>query len=129
MANRVTDSEVKKLISTDFDTAPFITAANLIVTAQLGSSGLSSDHLKEIERWLSAHFIAVADSDKNLSRRSIGDTEVYYGGKTGLNLDFTRFGQQVKVLDTTNTLANLGKIEASIKAIEAIDIDSSVTSL
>lgn len=117
MANRVLSSEVKEIISTDIaDVTPFITPANLIVTAKLSNSGLDSGHLKEIEKWLAAHF--VSSKDQRVQSESIGGTSVSYQGQTGLGLDSTQYGQQVKVLDTTGELGKLGMAKATLSTIK-----------
>lgn len=73
MAVRVTDAEVRELIpSTSIsDLTVFITAANIQVDAledsECGSS-LTTATLKEVERWLAAHFASVTDG--GLSKKS-----------------------------------------------------------
>lgn len=120
MANRVTSSEVKEIIDTDIaDVTVFITPANLIVTAKLANNGLAETHLKEIERWLAAHFVAT--KDQRIQSTGIGSTSVSYQGQTGLGLDSTFYGQQVKVLDTTGELNRLGKIKAKMETIKFLD--------
>jgi hypothetical protein len=114
---RVTDEEVKEIISTSLDTTAFITAANLIVSEFLDSSGLTDAHLKEIERWLAAHLVAIRDP-KVLSE-AIGDAQATYEvGILGRGLNFTSYGQQVLILDTTGKLASVGKREAKIETIQ-----------
>ena len=76
MANRVTGSEVKEIFQTTLTASEvevFITPANQLVTEKLAASGLSDDRLKEIERWLAAHLLAVRDPRKR--RQQIGDRE------------------------------------------------------
>ena len=110
---RVTQSEVRAVLDTDLeDLSPFITAAGALIEARLESQGLDENLLKEIERWLSAHFAAMRE--RQAVSESIGDASAEYGGSFGLGLDFTQYGQQVKVLDVTGTLAGLGKRKASI---------------
>lgn len=115
MSNRVTNSEVKTIIDTDVDVTAFITVANLIVTNMLSGGSLSDAMLKEIERWLSAHFVAIRDP--RIGQEKIGDASVTYLLTTGKGLDATPFGQQVKVLDTTGKLAQLGKSTAKLETI------------
>lgn len=116
---RVIDGDVKEIIDTSIDTTPFITAANLIVTDQLGSSAFSAAYLKEVERWLAAHFVAIRD--KRAKSVTIGKSRADFSDKYGLGLDFTEYGQQVKVLDTTGTLANIGMRKAGFTVISECD--------
>lgn len=113
---RVTDADVKEILDTMIDTTPFITAANLLVTDKLGSSDLSTSMLKEIERWLAAHFVCARDP--RARTESIGAATKTYEGQAGLRLSSTRYGQNVMLLDTTNTLASLGKQSAMVEALD-----------
>lgn len=110
MSARVTDAEVREIITVGASvaTTPFIAAANLTVTDKLGDSAeLSSDQLKEIERWLAAHFLAISLA-RQKSREKIGSGDASYTGTFGQALDSTTYGQTAKMLDTTGTLARLG---------------------
>jgi len=127
MANRVTVAEVQEIMDTgsltDAQVTAFITAANLTVTDKLGgSTALSAAQLKEIERWLSAHFVAMRE--RQVADEKIGEASVKYGGQFGKMLDFTQYGQQVKILDTTGTLANIGKRKATFEVIDILDEDN-----
>lgn len=105
---RVTGAEVKEIIDTsltDAQVAPFIAAASAMVDQYLGDAGLSDALLKEIERWLSAHLVAVRDP--RAQSKGVGDLRIQYRGRTGLGLDATLYGQQVKALDPTGALASL----------------------
>ena len=83
MANRVSDSEVKEIIDTTVTTTPFIDAANLIVTSKLADQELGDALLKEIERWLSAHLVAIRDP--MIKKDKTGEAEVtYVTGKEGM---------------------------------------------
>lgn len=115
MADRVTQAEVLAIIDTDTaDISAFITAANLLVTAKLADEDLGDDLLKEIERWLSAHFVCALDPRSKAEK--IGDASVTYeNASTGEGLKSTRYGQQVLLLDTSGTLAQLGKKKVSIQ--------------
>lgn len=119
---RVTSSEVKEILNTTLTLDAFITAANLIVTDHLGTSGLSAERLKEIERWLTAHFAVVRDVDENVMSKSTGDASVSIMGKSGLGLDGSRYGQQVKLLDSTGRLSDLGKTRVKVEIIESVDM-------
>lgn len=113
---RVTDCEVKAIINTDIEKIrPYIIPADLMVTQYLGSKGLDDELLKEITRWLAAHLVAV--NDQRLKSEKIGDATDQYHGETGMGLDFTAYGQQVKVLDPTGTFAAIGKRTAFFEVL------------
>jgi len=115
---RTTDSDVKLIISLNVltDTTPFITTANLLVTQHLGSSGISTALLAEIEKYLAAHLVAMHPDERQLTEQKIGDASDKYAGEFGKLLDFTQFGQMVKMLDYTGALAGVGG--------ETVDIDT-----
>ncbi len=120
MANRVTAANVKEIISTTQENDivdVIITSANLLVTQTLNSQGLSDNLMKEIERWLSAHFLAMS-LERQTEREEIGgDTNEQYA-KLGQGLNGSTYGQTVKMLDTSGLLdAVLGKKKASIIAV------------
>lgn len=119
MAYRVTAEEVKQIIDTDLteeEVDPFIQSANVLVTSVMTSSGASDDLLSEIEKWLSAHFVAIRDP--RLKQIKIGEiTESYYG-TSGQGLNHTPYGQQVLMLDYTGSFSNLGKRKASFNVIK-----------
>lgn len=122
MANRVTSEEVLEIIDTDLtNISAFIIAANLIITDRLNDAGLSDDHLKEIERWLSAHFIAIRDP--KIRSEATDDAQAAYEiGNLGKGLEFTSFGQQVLVLDTTGKMKAIGLKRAMIEVIDFEDV-------
>lgn len=114
MAARVTDAEVKEVIETDLaDLTAFITAANLTVNQHLTGLGLSTDLFKEIERWLAAHFVAMRE--RQVQSEGLLESNVTYGGKYGMGLEFSQYGQQVMLLDHTGRLANASKNKWPIK--------------
>lgn len=106
---RTTEDEVKAIIDTELtgdEITPFLRSANVFVTASLGSTVLSVDHLREIEAWVAAHFVAVRDP--RLTSRKAGEaTDTYQKAGEGKRLEATIYGQQALVLDTTGTLAGL----------------------
>lgn len=99
-------------VDEDIDITPFIDTANMLVTDVCGESEYSDAKLELIERWLSAHFYAVRDpraideAVKGISER----TE----SKVDLGLDFTRYGQQAKILDTEGNLAALDEQSTTV---------------
>ena len=115
---RTNDSDVQQIISLNVltDTTPFITTANLLVTQHLGSSGISGDILEQIEKYLTAHLVAMHPDERQLTEQKLGDATDKYAGEFGKLLDFTQFGQMVKLLDYTGTLAGVGG--------QTVDIDT-----
>lgn len=113
MAARVTDAEVLEIIDSSLtDLTPFITVASQQVDRISDAGSLSDAVLKEIERWLAAHFVAIRD--KQTSQSKVGDASHTYEGKTGMGLSFTRYGQQALLLDTTGTLVKANVRKASV---------------
>jgi len=117
---RVNQAEVKAIISTtEIDIQPFITAANLVVTNNLSSSGYDVATLKEIERWLAAHFLAVSkEASSTVVEHQVGDSRIRYPESSlGAGLKGSRYGHQVLLLDTNGLLAALGKVRAVIDSV------------
>lgn len=114
---RTTYAEVSEIIQTTLTEAQvnaFINSASRLVSATLATAGLASDVLEDIEMWLAAHLLSTRDM--RAQQESLGSYSVTYQGSTGLGLDATFYGQQVKLLDTSGLLANLGKQAASFYA-------------
>lgn len=122
MTTRTDVTTVKLIIATtlsDAQITAFIGTANLVVTSNLADKGLSDATLTDIETWLSAHLLSMRD--QRVIGRSIGDVSFQYQGQTGLGLDATIYGQQVKLLDSSGTLASLGKRRASLTVYTEAD--------
>lgn len=120
MAVRCSGDEVKEIIDTTLsasDIVPFITIANLVINEKLDGEGLSADFLKEIERWLSAHYVAIRDP--RLSKVKVDDIEeTYFLGKGDKGLGSTPYGVQVLAMDTTGILKDLGKKKVIFTSID-----------
>lgn len=115
---RVTSDEVKQIINTTLDPTPFIEAASVVVTDRLASESLGITTLKEIERWLAAHFLAIRDPQKK-SQSIDGASETYVmASVTGEGLKSTLYGQQALMLDSSGVLSNLGKKKVYFNAID-----------
>lgn len=117
---RTTEAEVKKIIDTaltDDQVKPFLISANILITDILLDEGYSIDLLKEIEKWLAAHFVAIRDPQ--VMKEKIGEVDAAYQGKTGLGLNYTSYGQQVMLLEYHGKLAEIaqGKGPAEVKVI------------
>jgi len=124
MENRVSVDEVKEIFDTDLSDPfieAFISAANQVVTKHLGSStSLSSEQLKEIERWLTAHLLTAREPRAKAEAADGARIEIQ--GQFGKGLDSTTYGQMAKMLDTTGTLARVvGKQEAFLHAVTSFE--------
>ena len=101
-------------IDSSFDedaVAPFIEAANALVTEKCSEDDYDATRLELIERWLSAHFFAVRESRPTLEKA--GSVSSTYQSKVDLGFDVTHYGQMAMRLDTAGGLAALN---ASSKA-------------
>ena len=117
MSVRTSNEKVLEIFDTDItDCTPFIVAANLIVDEQLSGEGLSDALLAEIERWLAAHLACA--KDPRYKSEKVGDATATYTGTFGEGLDSTLYGQQVKLLDPTGSLAKMGAKKVSFVAID-----------
>lgn len=117
---RVTSVDVQQIYpdfpGTDF--APFIEAADLLITEQLLGQGLSDDRLAIIEKWIAAHYAVLSLEKGGLSRERTGDGENWYQPAAGTNaagFSTTRFGKSAIALDTSGTLSSLS-IAPGLKA-------------
>jgi len=120
MANRVTADEVKDIIDTELTNAridTFITGANQIVTEVLGDENLGSDLLKEIERWLAAHYIA-ATFERQAIEQEAGPVSQKFSDIFGPDLQSSTYGQTASQLDSTNKLDKLGQKTISMIAVD-----------
>jgi len=118
---RVSADEVRTIMDldpsiTDPQIDVFITQANLLVTRRLGSSGLDSSTLKEIERNVAAHLLTALDPQ--IESEKIGEASTKYAGRFGEFLRSTRYGQAALLLDTTGILAKSGQKSATISVID-----------
>lgn len=120
---RVIDAEVKEIFDTQIDTSPFILAATNLVTNVVVAAdcdpALDTAELKEIERWLAAHFACLRDPIA--LRSKIGDSEAWLfpaavttAWSKGLGL--TPYGQTAMVIDRSGALAAMGQKKASFRA-------------
>lgn len=112
---RVKIHDVKNIIDTglgDEDIGAFINVAHRVVVDRLTGQGVSEDTLFEIERWLSAHFLAIRD--RQVESEKIGNEySAKYQGKTGMFLSATLYGQMAQDLDTSGKLKEAGKAKAN----------------
>ena len=111
MANRVTVGEVKEIITidstiTDAEVEVFIKSANILTSLVNTVGGMTdSDQLMEVERWLSAHLVAIRDM--RVASEKAGEVSQKFQYKVDLNFNVTVYGQTALVLDTSGYLAEL----------------------
>lgn len=132
MAVRVTVEEVKEIIEIDSTVidddvlaSAFINLANIMVTANLVTgctNDLSTDELKEIERWLTAHFVCM--KDRRVSSEGAGPVNASYINPSGMNLQASLYGQNVMMIDRTGTFAAMNQGKRQNYSILTIDPES-----
>lgn len=98
----------------------YIAIANPMVTSTLGGGDLTGDQLTEIERWLSAHLIAMT-RERMGETEKVGEASIKYIGKFGMKWESTPYGQMVLVLDTSGAFAKQGKQAISINAVTSFE--------
>lgn len=123
MSARVTAGQVKELVETSKEDAVIealmIETADAIVDEHLAGK-LSDRMLDQIELYLAAHFLALAEERGGLIKSDFGNSEEWLSDmyqKGGFNA--TRFGQQAIALDTTGTLAKIGttRLKAELRVV------------
>lgn len=117
---RVTADELKVVYDsglTDAVLEDIIDIANNLVTDILGTSGLSSDRLKNIERYLAAHFAAFREPQRGLVSAEwiASEAKIEFSSDFGRALDATHFGQTAAMLDTTGKLRQAGAKRATFR--------------
>lgn len=103
MAATTTDADVKSLIETELDPAPFIAASTALYNAKVGTL-LDDAQGSIVLAWLAAHFLAVADPRE--TSESVGTGSWSFEGKNanGVGLKSTQYGQMALALDTSGKL-------------------------
>jgi hypothetical protein len=113
MSVRVTPTEVRKIIPTDiedYQIEVFIETANLVINEYLLGK-VNEDLMTKIELWMTAHLIASGPDPREKELR-IHDVQVNLEGVSGRGLEFSRYGQQVIILDPTGKLRQAFKPRA-----------------
>lgn len=129
---RCTVAEVEEIFETTLGSAEItacITVANIVVNngpAASTSPSLDADTLKEIERWLAAHFASI--QDPVALRVKIGDSEAWNwpaavttAWSTGYKL--TPYGQMACSIDISGSLSSAGQKRGSFRASPREDSD------
>lgn len=108
-----TTSSVKAILGTAYAAldaatlAPFLSAAELVVTEDLANASLSPERKELIVNFLAAHFATVSLEKGGLTQQKTGESSEMYkmGSVSDRGYLLTRFGQQAVALDTSGTLA------------------------
>ena len=113
---RTTQTLVEGIIDNfeEFEMAPFIESANVLVTRVCslkettgGSLYYTDEDLELIERWLSAHFFAIR-FPRSVSEQA-GPVMERTQSKVDIGFDVTHYGQMALRLDTAGGLAALNE--------------------
>jgi hypothetical protein len=107
MPIRTTKTEVGRIIEVDdsINLSPYIEAASELVTEACGDLGYSTERLRLIEMWLSAHIYTIRDPRSQ--SEGAGGVSVSYQGQTGMYFESSMYGQNAMMLDTKGGLAKL----------------------
>ena len=121
---RTTSDQVEDIICLDsgISLIPFIETANALVT-EICAAATKSDgtlwhddtRLELIERWLSAHFYHIRDSE--IQREQAGEVEAVYRSVVEIGFNNTHYGQMALRLDTSGALARLDKLIENGKSV------------
>lgn len=127
---RVTADEVREIFNTSLDEDKILACvniANIMVTqgpATSTSPQLLDTELKEIERWLAAHFSSI--QDPIALRVKIGDSTTWHFPESvttawGSGLKLTPYGQMAIAMDRSGILAKTGLMKGSYRAARRED--------
>ena len=123
---RTTPEEVLEIFPTNMDAGKilaFIAVATNLVTNVVAiadcTPAMTADELKEVERWLAAHFAWIRDP--GALRARIGDAEAWHYSASvttawGKGLALTPYGQQAMVFDRSGALSSMGLRRATFRA-------------
>lgn len=117
----ITAEQVRVIMETslpDAQITAYIGSANTFVNSTLLGKGLSDGLLVELERWITAHMIALT-AERTTRKEEAGTAKVEYAGQFGKSFEATSYGQMALVLDTSGTLKDLmDKKQARFTAIQ-----------
>ncbi|MFP4047483.1 MAG: hypothetical protein ACLFT4_06955 [Bacteroidales bacterium] len=104
-----TPNDIKLIIDTDMeddDISGYIDSASALIETWFSGVSASTTMLKEVERWLAAHLIAMS-KERQVKEEGAGGAYVRYSGIFGTGLKTTSYGQTAIEIDSTNTLKSI----------------------
>lgn len=112
--------DVVRVVDASVSVTRELAAAQRLVEALLGTSGLADARIEDITVYVAAHLVAVGIPQARLTRMAIGPLTEAYQSETGPGLRSTAFGQQAIALDTTGTLAGAGSRKSAFKVLPTL---------
>lgn len=116
---RTSASEVKEImprLPSTFNIGPFITAATIKVDWVAEDNLLTDNELKELERQLTAHMVALINPEVRRLSMPDGVSKDFNVGQMGKGLEATTYGQIVLMLDRTGKLGKDFKKDSIVVA-------------
>lgn len=105
----------------DPDVQKYINTANVFLSNVFADdTTVGDDLLEEIEKWYTAHLIALTRF-RVASKEEVGDAAITYMGTSGKGLEATPYGQMVIGLDPSGRIQDSVKRKASIYAVKSFD--------
>lgn len=115
MAN-VSTSEVEEIYDGTVSDAA-VAAASQLSDSLLSGCGYTTAQLKEIERWLAAHFQSSIDGNNGITGIKQGTRSLTSSSEFGRGLEASSYGQMAISLDTCGKLAATGKRKATFDVL------------
>ncbi|MDX1540528.1 MAG: hypothetical protein R3349_03900 [Geminicoccaceae bacterium] len=107
---------------TDAQAVAYLSTAATLLNAAVPSGALSSAQLRDVEKYLAAHFSSVAKIRPGLQAESLHDHSMTFGSPFSESevlgmLGSTAHGRAAMALDTSGTLAEVGKPRTTFRAL------------
>lgn len=108
----ITADDVAAVYETDRDATelePFVAIAEAFTTQFLAGKGLSDAVLKEVQRYVAAHFLFVTETGVHEVLRIADVSERFTKSEKNPGLMDSRFGRMAVTLDPSGTLSELAR--------------------
>lgn len=130
--SRVNAAEVNEIVVTTLEDSIVDAAINVaydMVQDNLIGKGLSTNALRNIELYLAGHLVAIIEGQAQEEEIAEGEYRIRFSGTYGEGLRSTRQGQMALALDTTGTLAKIGKLPAGFIVFNTPKLSSPIDDL